>query len=109
MDKVRDGTPISRESLCLGCRNARIVKGLNFERIVHCIAFGQQSIQISFPVVECSAYDDKSLPPLYEMKEIAWVVKSRNRGPMGFTDGSTTEITVEPPDFHRYDVPTQQG
>jgi uncharacterized protein YcnI len=32
------------------------------------------------------------------MEQIAWIVKSRNRGPMGFKSDNTTEITVEPPE-----------
>lgn len=105
MDKVRGGTPKAASSMCLSCRLAQVTRGINCEEIVICRSNGQ-GVRVSFPVVECSMYDDKSLPPLYEMQNIAWVIKSRNRGPMGFTEGNRTEITVEPPK-HEYGVPTQ--
>lgn len=98
MDKVRGGTPRGgSESMCKSCRLAQITKGINNQELVLCRAAGNSLMRVNFPVVECSVYEDKSQPPLYEMQNIAWIVKSRNRGPMGFTEGERTEIIVEPP------------
>jgi hypothetical protein len=95
-DKVRGGTPKTISPLCLGCRQAFIARGLNREELVYCGGIGPP-FRVTFPVVECNRFDDKSQPPIYEMQNIAWIVRSRNRGPMGFTEGGRTEIVVEPP------------
>lgn len=51
-----------------------------------------------FAVGECSVYDDKRLPSLDMMRQIAWEVKSRNRGPVGFApDPEKMEIVITPP------------
>jgi hypothetical protein len=97
MDKVHGGTPRGgRESMCKSCRLAQVTKGINNQELVFCRASGN-GLEIKFPVVECSIYDDKSRAPLYEMQSIAWIVKSRNHGPMGFTEGGKTEIVIDPP------------
>ncbi len=44
---------------------------------------------MSFKVVECTNYDDKSIIPLYEMKAIAWVLRTDKSGKkIGFVDPS---------------------
>ena len=102
MDKVRGGTPKGSDSICLGCRHAFVIKGVNNQQIVHC-----QPVEktIRFPVYECSQFDDKSQPPLYEMQRIAWTVHSRNRGPMGFADGRQLEVVIEPPTKGFQEIP----
>ena len=105
-DKVYGGTPSGTASLCLTCRQAHSLRGLNLQEVVRCCALNPVAI-ITFPVEKCSLYDDKRLPPLGEMREIAWIVTSRNRGPVGFTDNRASEIHIEPP--NRYEYPVQPG
>lgn len=96
-DKVYRGTPKTQTSMCLNCRNALTARGLNREEVVYCRATGNQALRVTFPVVECSSFDDKAQPALYQMENIAWIVKSRNRGPVGFVGDGKTEVVVEPP------------
>ncbi len=94
-DKVRGGTPKGSTSLCLRCRSAFVVRGLNLEEIVDC---RKMEMRMTFRVESCSQFDDKSRPSLYEMERVAWIVTSRNRGPVGFSGERTAEIHIEPPD-----------
>lgn len=96
-DKVINGTPKGFASLCSTCRRAQVIRGLNMQQRTFCSA-GSTSMAVTFPVESCSAYDDKRIPALYQMEEIAWQVRSRNRGPVGFGGEHNTEIKIEPPD-----------
>jgi hypothetical protein len=97
MDKVHGGTPRgnSTESMCKSCRNARVTRGVNNQELIFCMI--GHGIRIHFPVTECSVYDNKGQPPLYEMQNIAWVIHSRNRGPIGFAGEGRTELVIDPP------------
>lgn len=106
MNKVFEGTPVSQISKCRSCRLAMNIRGLNLQERTICGANGSP-MSITFPIVECSRYIDSRIPDLYYMEQIAWIVKSRDRGPVGFTDNRQTEITVEPPE--RIVVPQQPG
>jgi len=102
MNKVHNGTPISKESLCLSCRSAAIVRGSNFELIAWCAALRRT---LNFTVERCSIYDDKATPPLFEMQAIAWNIQSRKRGQMGYVGDDLTSITIEPPERHTQQMP----
>lgn len=95
-DKVHGGTPRGSISICLNCRSAHVIRGINFQSQIICRA-GAHGFIVRFPIEECSIFDDKRIPALYQMQDIAWTIQSRNRGPIGFTDGGRTEITIEPP------------
>lgn len=97
MDKVIGGTPIGTRSMCDTCRAAHRVIGLNRQEVVMCRQTNPM-LRITFPVSECSVYDDKRTPSLYQMEQIAWNVTARNRKPTGFAQEATTEIHIEPPD-----------
>jgi hypothetical protein len=104
MDKVRGGTPYGTKSMCVNCRNAQVVRGLNNQELTVCRLNGWP-LAVRFPVESCSGFDDKRTPPLHEMHQIAWVIHARNRGPIGFSGDGKTEIVVEPP--NPYGVPQQ--
>lgn len=112
MNKVQGGTPKTAKSLCIGCRNATILKGLNFEEVIYCSELPGWSgeSKITFPVVECSKFDDKSRPSLNDYYKTGWVIESRNRGPVGFTDGieTKTEITIKPPKKNPWETEPSQ-
>jgi hypothetical protein len=110
MDKVIGGTPRGVESLCSTCRAAHRVIGLNMQTVTYCAAL-PRSPRVTFPVSECSVYDDQRLPSLDAMRQIAWEVKSRNRGPVGFApDQERMEIVIEPPQRNEgIGVPDQPG
>lgn len=93
-DKVLGGTPKGGEcSLCKTCHLAMYRVGLNLQEVVRC---GWDSKLISFPIVQCSQYQDKRLPTLQRMMEIAWEVTSRPRGAVGFGE-AMLEIKITPP------------
>jgi hypothetical protein len=98
MDKVRGGTPKSSEAMCLNCRQAHIIRGSDLQNRVYCNAGGYGPRIVTFPVIECSVFDDKRYASRYDMESIAWVVHSRNRGPMGFSEGAGMQISIDPPD-----------
>lgn len=106
MDKVLGGTPRGFVSLCVTCRSAHIIRGMNLQHEVFCRAMPQLT-RIGFPVENCSIYDDKRNPSLYEMEQIAWEVKSRNRAPMGFSRNGERDVVIEPPNKNPYNVPSQ--
>jgi hypothetical protein len=52
-------------------------------------------IRIPFNVRQCSAYEDKRLPDIDELKEIAWQIRSKSAGSVaGF-------VTVSEPQDHQ--------
>lgn len=94
MNKVQGGTPKSAPSLCQSCQYSMHVRGFNMREAVHCTFVGRM---IHFPVYQCSKYVHGGQADLVEMKKIAWVIESRNRGPWGFKGSEKTEIVVRPP------------
>jgi hypothetical protein len=88
MNAVRGGTPdFSGPSLCVTCRHSHTIKGRGMsEELTLCRAgSGMNSLQITRPVVECSEYENKNTPALWQMEKIAWKfsVDNANR-PVGF-------------------------
>lgn len=88
--KVRGGTPTDHQrSLCQSCSESLIIKGSAVsERKVMCSllknGYGQEEVPYDI-IVECSGYNDKTKLPLYEMKKIAFILKTDPRGkPIGF-------------------------
>lgn len=95
-DRVIGGTPKGTKSLCVTCRAAHHVSGLNLQQVVYCQKLSP-SARITFPVETCSGYDDKRNPALYQMEEIAWQVQSRSRGSVGFAGDRDLSIQIVPP------------
>lgn len=75
--KIHGGTPAGGESRCDTCRYASIIRGFaESERIVIC-GRREEGLRLSFKVAECTDYEDKRHPTLWEMKQIAWEVSPR--------------------------------
>src|SRR5258708_37625435 len=78
--KVYGGTPVGSESRCDTCSHARIIQGYaESERIVFCDAM-YDPIRIPFKVSQCSDYEDKRLPTLQAMEDVAWFLRSKSAG-----------------------------
>jgi len=78
--KVYGGTPLGGESRCDTCSNARIIQGYaESERLVFCHATYPVT-RVPFKVSECTMYDDKRLPNLEDLKEIAWQLRTKRAG-----------------------------
>jgi len=85
--KIRGGTVKHGEpSLCLNCRHAMIVEGVNLrQRIVECTELSIQHSRITFPITSCTRFADRRQPSLREMEEIAWVLRTDpKRNQVGF-------------------------
>lgn len=85
--KVHNGTR-SGESLCHTCGYAYVRKGAGFsQEIIKCEAlYRDNDATITWPVVECSSYYNKTLPSLKDMTAIAYFVNSdKKSGKIGFT------------------------
>lgn len=87
--KIHGATPIGGESRCDTCRYASIIRGFaESERIVIC-GRRDQGLRLFFKVAECTDYEDKRHPTVWEMKQIAWDVSPRTAtGKTGFVLGS---------------------
>ena len=91
------------ESRCDTCTHARIIQGYaESEKIVFCNSLWDP-IRIPFSVRQCSAYEDKRLPDVDEMKEIAWQIRTKNAGSVaGFvtvpeeTESQDEQAPVDP-------------
>ena len=79
--KIHGGTVTDGcTSLCTTCRWATIARGprLNDE-VVECTEFRAHRGRITFPVVQCTDYQDRRLPSLRDMEDLAWVLRTDNR------------------------------
>ena len=97
MDKVIGGTPRGSNSLCLSCRFSQIMRGFQLQTEIRCLRLGQIPPLVRISVAECSGYENKATPSLYQMMEIAWNVTSRSRGPAGFGVDGQRDVHIEPP------------
>jgi hypothetical protein len=79
--KIRGGTVNHGEpSLCSSCSFAAVVKGPRLgDEITIC---GHYTIrrEVSFAVTSCSLYVHRDHPSIYQMEEIAWVLRSSPNG-----------------------------
>ena len=95
---VEGGTPTG-QPLCRTCRNAHLSQGLSASSCrLYCIALPSKPIELKFEAYECTSYDDKRLPLMYQMEELAWIfktdVKTRE---IGFVSPSDRNRQVGPP------------
>lgn len=89
--QVRGGTvDHGQRSLCESCRWATVVRGPRVgDEIVECGRLSYRNQRVPFPVTSCSDYDDRRLPTLRAMEEIAWILKSDpSRHQVGFVRSS---------------------
>lgn len=106
--KISGGTPKQGKSLCVTCKHAQVVRGQNMEEHTECAAglFGRFNNRVPFRVAECSTHHPANVPELYEMKQIAWNIEARKRGPVGFEkQDETMEVVVTPPKKRGHEVP----
>jgi len=75
--KIQGGTADNgAATLCATCRYATIVKGRSLsDEIVECGKLSNNP-RVTFAVTSCSAYADRRRAALYEMEELAWILRS---------------------------------
>jgi hypothetical protein len=89
--KIRGGTVDHGDApLCQTCRYATIVRGPALgDEIVQCANLPRDRGRITFPVTYCTSYSDRRQASLYEMEEIAWLLRSDpRRNEIGFVRAS---------------------
>lgn len=75
--KIQNGTR-SGKRLCDTCAHGQVMKGdADSEEVVRC-NFGDFVVPLR--VIECTNYQDKSVPQLHEMKAIAWILRTERSG-----------------------------
>ena len=85
--RVRGGTVNHGDPpLCSSCRYATIAKGRSLrEEIVSCGQLPYRRNLVPFPVYSCTEYSNRVHPTLYQMEEIAWVLRTNpTRNRVGF-------------------------
>lgn len=96
--KIRGGTLPGGKSLCFSCNHSEVIRGQNGQEVILCGALSWDRRQITFPVAECTMFRSGGSISLSSLKEIAWVVQARRRGPAGFEPNEDNiEITITPP------------
>ena len=108
---IPGGTPQSGKGLCHTCKHASIVRGQNCEERIICGSGIWQSTNgvVQFRVSDCKEFHPQNMAWLHEMREIAWRIEARRRGPTGFQapEGEPEmEVTIKPPkkENHEYTV-----
>lgn len=73
MIKVYDGTPThAGTSICRRCRNAQIITASRSgQSVQYCHSQGTP-IVVGFDVGDCSMFDNKSTPSLWQLEKVAW-------------------------------------
>jgi hypothetical protein len=82
--KIQGGTVNNGDPpLCHTCRNATVVRGRSLQQeIIEC---GVLESRITFPVSFCNKYIHRQHPTLWEMEDIAWVLRTDpKRNQIGF-------------------------
>jgi hypothetical protein len=82
--KIFQGTrSIDAPRLCDSCSNGIVMRGpANSEEFVYC---SEMQKPVHIRVTECNRYVDRAQPPLWALKEIAWVLQSdTKRQKIGF-------------------------
>jgi hypothetical protein len=91
--KIQGGTvQHGQSSLCHTCRRAIVVKGQRLgDEIIECSVLESR---ITFPVTSCTNYLNRQHPGLYEMEDIAWILRTdARRGRMGFVQAKDLKLT----------------
>ena len=87
---VKNGTPLNGPALCDSCSYAHIRKGYRMgEELVVCRST-EPNTRLEFRVRECSGYNDKTRPSMYEMERIAYpIAPQRSKEMAGFAPSAS--------------------
>lgn len=84
---IRNGRPLTSESLCNSCYWAHIQRGFaESEEVIRC-AFLRPPHTVPFKVSHCTDYSDKRVPRKADMEQIAWIIRTKDvKRQVGFTN-----------------------
>jgi hypothetical protein len=75
---VKNGTPTTAESLCKTCSYALVRNGFaESQEETICSANYEMPVRIRYPIARCTRYVNRSLPSLYSMEKIAWILVTK--------------------------------
>jgi hypothetical protein len=91
---VRNGTPVGNTSLCRTCTHAHIQLGYADSEIeVRCGYNYENPRLVPFMVRECTDYNNKLVPTVYEMEKIAIIIDLRKCNPnAGFARAKPSSV-----------------
>ena len=73
MIKIYGGTPDhSAPSLCKRCRESQIITERKTNRVRQLCHSHGNPIEIHGEVADCTSFDDKNLPSMWQMEKVAW-------------------------------------
>lgn len=84
--KIQRGTVTDTgRSLCESCRHSTIIRGHKLDHeLTFCTKiraeYDDSKGRVPFAVSSCSEYDNKATPELWEMKQIAWRLRTDTSG-----------------------------
>lgn len=80
---IESGTKSDQDKdLCLSCKSVTYIQGhMEKEVIKHCTILGDV---VNFLVYNCTDYKNKAAVSLYDMREIAWVLRTDKHQQIGF-------------------------
>lgn len=82
MIKVKGGTRPDGPSICSGCRRSVTMLGAaDSDEKVYCHEIGEF---LKTRVVQCSSFEDKSKPTLYDMRDAALILVMKKNREIGF-------------------------
>lgn len=75
---VKNGTPTTAESLCKTCLYALVRNGFaETQEETICNANYETPVRIRYAIAKCTGYVNRSLPTLYSMEKIAWILVTK--------------------------------
>ena len=75
---VKNDTPTTAESLCKTCSHALVRNGFaESQEETVCSAQWHRPMVIRHPIAKCTQYVNRSLPSLYSMEKIAWILVTK--------------------------------
>jgi hypothetical protein len=71
------GGTISGDPLCRTCSHSQYIQGSSLSQLMlHC---DRVRDPLTFEAYECGQYEDKRLPSLYDMEQLAWVFVTNSK------------------------------
>jgi hypothetical protein len=98
--KIKDGTPVGNENLCLRCSWAQVMTGYReSDRLVICNKTSPDMV-VPFVMLDCTGFDDKHRPSRQQMEKLAIRLPSprisaRTRGFTPVVESRPATVTAE--------------
>jgi hypothetical protein len=93
---VKNGTPLDGPALCETCSYGFIRLGYRMGEALVICRWTEPNNRVDFRVRDCSAYHDKTRPSMYQMEQIASVIRvDLSKEMAGFSAGNDAAIDKE--------------